>query len=367
MSPTIDRLTSERFDVDGYYELLDLLEARGLTDGLPVVPPTPELVAAFVEASGHEPDHSVGHMPPAMGNATVEKIAVNAVMAGCRPDYMPLLVDAVALLLDPRFKLVSVQTTTHPCTPMLLVHGPEAERLGINSGAGVFSPGHRANATIGRAIRLLLICVGGAVPGSGDRATQGTPAKYTYCVAENERESPWEPLRVAQGYAREDSVVTIAALEAPHNINDHGATSAEEILTTIAGAMAQSGANDLSLERPNPFLFLGPEHATLIADDGWSRADVQEFIWRKARVPRERISQGKRTWLHGVHLSLANRVELGLDRADAEAYPIVARPEQLTVVVLGGPGMHSSWGSSFAQLPSLSRRLGTPADVRTTG
>ncbi|MCL1839111.1 MAG: hypothetical protein FWG47_07375 [Propionibacteriaceae bacterium] len=366
MTTTIDSLTSERFDVEGYYELLDLLEARSLTDGLPIVPPTPELVATFVEASGLDPQVSFGAIPPAMGNATVEKIAVNAVMAGCRPEYMPLLVDAVALLQEPEFKLLSVQTTTHPCAPMLLVHGPQAARLGINGGPDAFAPGNRANATIGRAIRLVLLCVGGALPGRGDRSTQGTPAKYTYCIAENEAETPWEPLRVAQGYTEQDSVLTIAALEAPHNINDHGATAGEEVLTTIAGAMAQAGANELLLERPNPFLFLGPEHAQLIAAAGFGRADVQEFIFQKARVPAERVGRGQRAWLYVFHESLANRVELGLDRTDAKEYPVIARPEQLTVVVVGGPGMHSAWGSSFGTVPAVSRRLGSPAAVQST-
>ena len=163
-------------------KLMDLIGQFGWGDGLPVVPPTLGLVEQFVAASGREPDEIVGYVAPVGGEATVEKIAVNAAMAGCLPEYMPCLLTAVEALIDPRFNLLGVQATTHPCSPLLIVSGPESKRLGMNSGAGAFGPGCRANATLGRAVRLILMNLGDARPGQGDMSTQGSPAKYSFCI-----------------------------------------------------------------------------------------------------------------------------------------------------------------------------------------
>src|SRR3989449_5675575 len=166
-------------------------------------------------------------MPPLWRQATLEKLAVNAVMAGCEPAYFPVVVAAVEAMLEPPFNLYGVQATTHPVAPLVIVHGPVAGRLGVHAGSGCFGPGFRANVTIGRAIRLILMNVGGGWPGRHDMATQGSPAKFAYCIAEREDASPWGPLH-------ERDVVTVYGGEAPHNINDHGSTPAPRLPTTLA-------------------------------------------------------------------------------------------------------------------------------------
>ena len=222
----------------------DEFEARGWSDGLPVVAPTRARVDAMLAATDYPPAHEFGTMPPRQGVVTTEILAVNAVMAGCRPAYFPVVLAAVQALLDQAFNLFAVQATTHPCAPCLIVNGPLATQLGINARYGAFGPGVRANATIGRALRLILMNVGGACPGVLDRSTQGQPAKYAYCVAENEAESPWLPLHVERGFAPEVSTVTVTAAEGPHNLNDHVSTRATGILATLEGAMADMGANN---------------------------------------------------------------------------------------------------------------------------
>ena len=193
-------------------------QARGWTDGLPIVPPTEARVREFLRHTKRDPREIVGVLPPRQGEATVEKIAANAVMAGCKPEYMPVILAALEALGDPLFNLDSVQATTHPVAPLIVVNGPIARQLEINGGYNCFGQGFRANVTIGRAVRLVLMNVGGGLPGSGGRATQGSPAKLAYCVAENEAESPWEPLHVEAGLPADTSTVTVFGCEGPHNI-----------------------------------------------------------------------------------------------------------------------------------------------------
>src|SRR5687767_8557692 len=210
------------FEFHGAYEDADThYQERGWTDGLPIVPPTEARVREVLRATGRDPLDIVGILPPRQGEATVEKLAVNAVMAGCRPEYFPVVLAAVEALADPLFNLDSVQATTHPVATMLVVNGPIARRIGIQSGYNAFGQGFRANVTIGRAVRLILMNVGGGLPGTGDRATQGSPAKIAYCVAENENDNPWEPLHVEAGLGRDVSTVTAFGCEGPHNIQDH--------------------------------------------------------------------------------------------------------------------------------------------------
>jgi hypothetical protein len=353
-------LRSERFTVNSLEHWQDLVEERGWSDGLPVIPPTEQLVGQFVAASGRAPQDSLGQMAPAWAQVTIEKLAINAVLAGCRASYMPVLVTALELLLDERFNLLSIQATTHPVAPFILISGEEARTLQINCGAGAFGPGWRANATIGRAVRLAMMNIGGGIPGAGDRSTQGGPAKYTYCVAENERDSPWEPLRMARGFAASDSVVFVAPLEAPHNINDHGSTGADELLTTIAGSMQDAGCNNIYLEDSDLFVFLGPEHAHQIAEYGFSRLDLQRYLFEAARVPVDRIGHGQLASVRKRHRMIAEYRQLGLDRDDLEAIPLVTRPEDINVLILGGAGRHSSWAPSFGLVRSVAKRIEAP-------
>jgi hypothetical protein len=346
-------LHSDRIRVEDSPEAMArLFEERGWSDGLPIVPPTADRVEAMLAGTDLDPRHEVGVMPPRWGVATLEKLAVNAVMAGCRPDDLPVIVAAVEALLAEPFNLYGVQATTHPCAPLLIVNGPARERLGINSGPGCFGPGWRANATIGRAIRLILWNVGGGVPGQTDRATQGSPAKFSYCIAEHEEQSPWAPLHVERGLAPGESAVTAFAGEAPHNVNDHVSTTAEGILTTAADTMAVMGNNNYYL-RGEVLLVLGPEHAETIARPGWSRADVQAFVFEHARKPRARLARGgmygMRSWPRWVDA-------LG----DDEPIPLLDRPQDLLVAVAGGPGKHSCFVPSFGGTRAVTRPIRLP-------
>jgi hypothetical protein len=297
-----------------------------------VVPPTPDRVEALLATTELPPQHLVAELPPSWGAATVERLAVNAVMAGCSPECLPVLVAGVEAMSDPAFNLFSIQATTHPCAPLLIVNGPIRATLGFNSTSGAYGPGWRASATIGRAMRLTLLNVGGAHPGIGDMSTQGAPSKYSYCVAENEEENPWQPLHVERGFRPDQSTVTVIAGEPPHNINDHSGRSAEAMLTIVAGAIAVTGANN-AYTGGETLLALGPEHASTIARDGFGKREIREWLHQHAQIPLDRYN----------HDTLVERFHPVPD----EPVPMVRTPDDLLVIVLGGPGKHSSWVPTF--------------------
>jgi hypothetical protein len=323
---------------------------------LPIVPPTGAKVEEFLRRTGRDRLEVVAVLPPRQGEATVEKIAINAVMAGCRPEYLPVLLTAIEAVADPAFNLDAVQATTHPVTPMLIVNGPIAKEIGLNGGYNAFGQGFRANLTIGRALRLVLMNVGGGLPGSGDRSTQGSPAKIAYCVAENEEASPWQPLHVEAGFDRDASTVTAVPCEGPHNIQDHFSTTGLGILRTIAGAMGQAGSNNL-LDHGWPVLSLGPEHAATIARDGYGKQAIKEFVFEHARFPLARLGdqyQRQQITRHGVVEDAGTML------------PIVESPDAITIVVVGGAGKHSSWQPTFGRQTRpvtrlIPRRPGAPA------
>jgi len=336
------------FVFDRGWETIDAhYQEKGWTDGLPIVPPTESAVRAFLEAAGRDPREIVGVLPPRQGEATIERIAVNAVMAGCRPEYFPLVLAAVEALADPLFNLDSIQATTHPVAPLIVVNGPIAREIGLNSGGNAFGQGCRANVTIGRAVRLVLMNVGGGLPGVGDRATQGSPAKLAYCVAENEADSPWEPLHVEAGFSPDESTVTAFGCEGPHNIQDHFSNTALGVLLTTAGAMGQAGSNNL-LSRGWPLLSLGPEHAATIAQEGYTKAQVKEFLFEHARFPFNRL--GKEYQRQQVE-------HFGVVDAPDTMVPIVSAPEDISVIVVGGAGKHSCWHPTFGNGTRPTRRV----------
>jgi hypothetical protein len=292
----------------------EALHARGVTDGLPVVPPTAARVRAAVEASGRPGDALIGLVAPRLGRATVERIAVNAVMAGCRPDYLPAVIAGVEAICDPDFSLVGVSGTTDAVAPLLIVNGPVRDALGVNSGAGAFGPGWRANATIGRAVRLCWLNIGGASPGVISMSTFSQPGRYTYCIGENEEASPWESLHVEHGFAANESTVGAMAAETLQVVADTQHRRAREVLATIArsgSVIASDGHAGLT----DTLLIVSPEHARAIGDDGWTKADVREFLWRETRA-----------FVDGV------------------AVPKFREPRNLHIVVAGGPaGRFSAW------------------------
>jgi len=294
---------------------------QGWTDGLPVIPATPGSVQQFVSASGRAADEVIGHLPPRKGRATVEAIAVNAVMAGCRPEYMPVIIAAVEGMLDPSYPLEFMQVTTNPMTPFLLVNGPVRKRLDINCGTGCLGPGWRANATIGRAIRLIMNNIGGALPGVYSKVSFGSPLRYSYICGENEEENPWTPFHVDRGCQRGESTVTVFKASNFCNISGGEGVGPAEILRQIATNMPPMyGGGDGVL------LLLGVNHAHSLREAGLTKRDIQDRLWELARLPISYFAEG-----FAATERLAGR---GDDRTVWRA----RSPEEIYIAVAGGPG-----------------------------
>jgi len=304
-------------------DAFETLYARGVTDGLPVIPPTAARVRAAVEASGRAGDELIGLEAPRLGRATVEKIAINAVMAGCRPEYLPAVIAGVEAICDPAFALVGVSGTTDAVTPLLILNGPVRRALDVNCGTSVFGPGFRANATIGRAVRLVWANVGGATVTS--MSTFAQTGRYTYCIGEYEEESPWEPLHVEHGFAAGDSTVAALAAEAPQVVVDARSRTAREIAATIARS-GEAIASHTQGALGDTLLVIAPEHARTIAGDGWTKAQLREFVWERARA-----------------------------EADGARVPKFREPANVKIIVAGGTaGRFSAWipGWPFPGAPS---------------
>ena len=327
---------------DSPEELMALFEARGWGDGLPLVAPTKERVdAMLVAGSGDAPpdaDEVIATLEPRLGEATRRTIAINAVLAGCPNGVLPVLVSAVRALARPEVNLRGVNATTHPVAPLLVVHGAVVFELGFNPELGTFGPGCRANASVGRAIRFVLMHIAGARPGDGDASTQGQPSKYGFCIAENEAASPWESYPRSLGVGAE-SAVTIACGENPHNFHDMESDAPGPILDKAATVMATLGSNNAPVSSAEFFVVLGPEHAATIADAGWTRRDVQSYLYETARLPAGMLREAfdvvqVRPWIEAL--------------SDDDAMPMTDHPDNIRVLVAGGAGKHSciipSWG-----------------------
>ena len=307
-------------------DLVEWYFERGWTDGLPVVPPTREAVDNAVAALGGDPDFVECRVPPRLGNLTREVLAINLVMAGCRPDYAPVVRAALLALTQPAFNLNGVQATTHMAAPLLVVNGPEARRIGMNGGVNAFGSGNRANATIGRAIRLVLLNVGGGVPGDLDKSTLGHPGKYTYAVAENEADSPWAPYHVEKGFSPDDSTVFVIAAEPPHSVTNHVADDPEGILDSICSAMSTVANNNAVSSRT----LRGRDRPGARADDRRQRLDPARRAQLSAHecvepVPRPRLRPPLRPYLQPQPAALVQaRPRLAHpDRAEPRPHPSV--------------------------------------------
>jgi hypothetical protein len=322
----------------------DLAIELGWSDGMPMVPPTEAAVARFVAAcrGDNEPFEPIS---PRQVVPTLQSLAANAVMAGCKPEYFPVVLAALRGVLAADYNLHGTLATTHPCAPMVLVSGPLRHQLSINCSSNCFGQGWRANATIGRALSLILMNVGGAKPAIMDRSTMGSPAKYSFCFGENQEESPWEPYHVRRGFARDDSVVTVMSAEPPHNINDHGSNSGEGLLTTFASVMGQGGANTIYGRGPS-VLVIGPEHAATLHRDGWTIEAIQQRLFERARVPAANVSPENRD----LYREAGREPENGF-------YTIAPDRQGIHVLVAGGPGKHSAWIPSFGGTAVISVRV----------
>ncbi|MFH1487231.1 MAG: hypothetical protein ABIH46_14260 [Chloroflexota bacterium] len=281
----IVKLMAERALLEDSWEAVnDLFYERGWTDGLPIVPPTEQRVLKMLEYTDREPQEVVADVPPAGTGATVEAIAINTVMAGCLPSYLPVIITAVEAMTQPEFNLYGLQCTTNPVAPLAILNGPVAKELDVNSGPNCLGQGRRSNATIGRAIRLVLLNIGGAAPGTVDKATQGQPAKYSFCVAEYEEANPWEPLHVERGFPREVSTVTVVGASGTTNIIV-ASKNGRGILDEVADALGAVGSNNLRYGVGEPLIVFPPEMAAIVARDGYSKTTAKQYVFEKCGRP----------------------------------------------------------------------------------
>jgi hypothetical protein len=253
-------------------------------DALPVVPPTPERVIRMLQSVPNDPLEVIGRIPPCYGEATVEKIAANAVMAGCEPAMMRVLLPLVRAVCDERFNAHGVQATTQFVAPLVVVNGPIRGELGFHSKQNLFSNVARANSTVGRALQLILLNLGGARPTGIDMSTMGNAGKFSYCIAENEEENPWEPLHVELGFGPEESTLTLFAAGAPHGVSEQASRTARGVLKTMTYALATNWSYRVC-RAFEVFLILAPEHVKTIARDGWTKQDVRQYLFENTGVP----------------------------------------------------------------------------------
>ncbi|MFP6746712.1 MAG: hypothetical protein VCD66_03820 [Alphaproteobacteria bacterium] len=328
-----------------------LFYSRGWTDGLPIIPPTPARQEKMLGECGLDPDELLALIEPRQGRATVAKVAVNAVMAGCQPEHLGVLIAAAKAMGQPALNLKALNTTTHPCTLLALISGPVADAIDVNSTYNALGQGSLANAAIGRALRSILLNIGGGTPGILDRATMGSPAKYSFCFAERVEENPWgETLAMQRGFDAGQSTVTLCGVEGPHNVNDHYGKTAEEILLTIGGVLSSPGHNNSYLGG-EIMVVLGPEHAEIMARDGFSKADIRNFLIEHALIPAHALSQPQRAIMRQY---VPERL---LADGDGGAR-IATRHEDILLVVAGGAGRHSAIVPSFGNTRAVTETVG---------
>lgn len=311
-------------------------EDKGWTDGLPIVPPTESLVSEMLTMTPFPPEEELGKMEPLNGTVTIEKIAANAVMAGCEPCYFPVVVAAMRAIMQPQFHVGSTACTTGGAAPVIVVSGPIASEIGINSATSCFGGNVKANATIGRAVRLTMRNIGGAKPGGMEKSTLGWPGKMSMCYAEAEERTPWAPFRVSQGFSTDQSAVSVLAVRGLIGVTEGAQDNGLGVLETIAASMRMVGTPAYYQDKAPVIVSFGPEHAREIADAGFStREKVQGYLFEHCRLPvktlRGRGYDGS-FWPEAI------------DPNDDDALvPIVTKPSEFWVMVAGGDGRHSAW------------------------
>jgi len=354
-----DRMTARKIEI-GDADPFEFMFERGLTDGLPVIPPTPERVARMLTGTRRDPREIVAELPPNMAPASVEKIAANAVMAGCRPEYLPVVLAAIEAVTAPEFNIHGVMSTTWGATPVIVVNGPIRRAIGMNTGMMALGYGNRANATIGRAVKLALRNIGGARPGDIERSTLGSIGKFTTCFAEWEERSPWEPLHVERGFRAGDSVVTVFGLESSsRQIADQLSRTAHALCGSLGLGLEacwhpkQHGAGEV-------LLVISPEHADTIRRDNWSkdhvRARIQEITSRPLRelIPDAESGEG----IPLKALGLPNPTAKDLEARIAK----FRDPRNINIIVAGGEAgkfsaVFAGWVSGPMGSSSVSRKI----------
>lgn len=310
-------------EVEDALEANEMYQRNGWTDGLPIVPPTLERVERFLAAMGMRPDDTVGTEPVRRRRITAEKIAIAGVMAGCLPEYMPVVAAAVRAMCEPQFGLHGCTASTGGSAPMLIVNGPVRKQIGMNATHNVFANASRANASIGRTIRLMLLNVLGGIPGQLDRSTLGHPGKFTFCIAEDEEDSKWTPLAQQRGIPEGTSAVTVMAVESPHQIMNEWTHDPKEILDTYA-ATVKSNMLTYSIWEGNYAMVVARQHRDIFNAAGWTKQDIGEYMFERCQVLRKQ-------WRDVGKSAVAGRKD------EDRAYRALRSPEDLLIVAAGGP------------------------------
>ncbi len=326
-------LASPVLEVEDAFEVNELYQRNGWTDGLPIIPPTEDRVARFVEAMGMEPSDTVGMEPVRRRRITAEKVAIAGVMAGCLPSYMPVVAAAVRAMCNPVFGLHGCTASTGGSAPMLIVNGPIRKAIGMNATHNVLANASRANACIGRSIRLILLNVLGGVPGQLDRSTLGHPGKFTLCVAEDEEGSKWSPLAQERGIPAGISAVTVMAVQSPHQVMNEWTHDPREILDTYAAAV-RNNMLTYSIWEGNYAIVVPQQHREIFHAAGWTRQSIREYMFERCRVQRKQWRDVGKAKVAGV-------------RNDEEkVYRALRSPDDLLIVAAGGPA--GGFGAIFA-------------------
>ena len=339
-------------------EVVETFMERGWTDGLPIVAPTPERVAAMLATSDLDAEDVIGGIPRRGRFLTAELAAVNAVMAGCRPDYFPIVVAALAATLDPAFNAHATFTSTGGAATCVVVSGPMVAEVGMNSGHNALGPGNRANATIGRAVRLVARNVFGAASGDMDASSLGNPGKLSLCFAESEPAAPWQPLHVRMGYAAEDTTVTVMATDATRQIGNHLTEDPVALLRTIVSTIRVPATFSVG-KGGEGVVVLGPEHALALHQAGWSQQEVVEFLARESRIhPDDLVANGVTLEVDSAH---------DMTPGPDGLLPSLIGPDGIVLVTAGGGGPGwSAYLPGFAPAihsRAVTRRVRTSADV----
>ena len=303
------------------------------SDGLPVVTPTEERINRMLLATGRDPDEIIGPIPPAMEIATVASVATHAVMAGCKPEYLPVVLGATELMLQAEFNVNGVQGTMHGVAPMMIVNGPYALEIGIHGGSGCLGPGFRANASIGRAIRLILMNIGAGLPGISSMTVFGMPSRFTYCLTENSEYNPWESLSVSKGYSADENVLTMAMVESPRLCWDDVSDEPERLIRGIADTMTAMGSWNMHA-RSDMVVAMSPQHAEICDKSGWSRDEVHTRLIEVAGRTVSNLKLGG-NWRRERALALP----VPVDPDDSECFvPTIKNSVDLQLIVAGGWG-----------------------------
>ena len=303
-------------------DAVEFFYRQGWTDGLPVVPPTAERIGAMLEAAGLAPETVITRIEERQTTATAEKVAINAVMAGCRPEYMPVIVAALKAMGDPAWGFHGPATSTRGAAVFMLVNGPLARELEINCGENLFGPGWRANATIGRAVRLVMRNVMGSIPGQLDRGCFGHAGKYTFCIAENEAASPWPPTHVERGFRPDQNTVTVLAAISPQQVLNEFGHSGEQLLATLCENLRISAGTGLDTEH---VLVFAEQQMNILVRDNWTKASIREFCYANSRASRKEL---KRLNILPGPITFQDEIE---------TVPLVPELDDFIVVAAGGP------------------------------